>query len=394
MRGGQFWYNKPSQAAAGKAGEERMIRIEGKAASAVCFAEEPDATARADIVRLCNLELMRGRKIRIMPDVHANGDGSVTGFTMTLGEPVMLALEYGSGCGVLAARLDTEQVDLKKLDEICHQLPDGGGKRPEKPAYAYDFSPLRCFGATREAYARPVSLGCLGGGNHFIEVDRDEAGGLYLIVHNGLGGLARPVLRYYRLLALRRSGNALTADGRPSRPVRFSDLCLYGQEMADYLHDMKIMEDVCRVNRRWLADFITDRLGLTVSEYTDICHHYTDEEEGIVRHGAIAARAGQRVLIPVSAGEGCILGTGKGNPDWNFSAPHGAGRLLSRSAARQAISLEAYRESMKNVYSTTVCEENLDEAPAAYKPMAGIAAAIQDSVRIDQILRPVYNYKN
>lgn len=370
-----------------------MFAIEGRAVSAACFAGEIDDSAREDIRKLCDRELLRDRKICIMPDVHSNGDGSVTGFTMDLREPVILALEYGSGCGVLASRLETESVDLKRLDEACYALPDGRGKLPEQPAYFYDFTRLRCYEETRQAYENPVSLGCLGGGNHFIEMDRDEEGCLYLIVHNGLGSLARPVLRHYLLRAIEQSGNVAMENGRPAGPVGFSDTCLYGRDMEDYLHDMKIMEDVCRVNRRWITDFITVRAGLAVSEYTDICHHYTDEEDGIVRHGAIAAREGERVIIPVNAREGCILGTGMGNPDWNYSAPHGAGRLLSRSAARRKLRMEEYREAMKDVYSTSICEENLDEAPAAYKSMDMIAEQISDTVRIDCILRPVYNYK-
>lgn len=370
-----------------------MFVIQGRVADACCFTVEIEEEAREDIAGLCDFEPMRGRRICIMPDVHPNGDGSVTGFTMTLREPVILALEYGSGCGVLAARLETDPVDLKKLDEACYALPDGGGKRPGKPAYDYDFSQLRCYEELRRIYENPVSLGCLGGGNHFIEMDRDEEGSLYLIVHNGLGALARPVLRHYLLRAIRTSGNVSLVNGRPAGPVRFEDTCLYGKDMEDYLHDMKIMEDVCRKNRRWLAEFITDRAGIRAAEYTDICHHYTDETDSVVRHGAISAHEGERVLIPINAREGCILGTGRGNPDWNYSAPHGAGRLLSRRAARREISMEDYIGAMQDVYSTTVCEENLDEAPAAYKTMADIAAQILDTVSIDRILRPVYNYK-
>lgn len=455
-----------------------MIVIEGKYTEAVCYAEDIDERARRDIRALCDQPLLEGRQMRIMPDAHANGDGTLTGFTMLSKEPVILGLEYGSGCGVCCARLEipakefdnsdcmkddragsakaayserghksikedgrsmleqTEQIavavirneTLQRLDEICHEIPAHREDSLIEPAYKFDFSELRCYDAIREAYEWPTELGSLGGGNHFIELDRDEDGNYYLVVHNGLGGLSNPAVRYYRRMALQRAGKLLgpasetppltdprtapepasentTSRSEAAIPVNASygteaagapaleDTCLYGHDREDFLHDMRIFQEVCRINRTYIVDHIAGRMGFKISDYMDVCHHYTDEEDGIVRHGAIAARQGQRVIIPVNAREGCILGTGKGNPDWNCSAPHGGGRLYSRSAARRELSLEQYREDMKDVYTTSVSPRNLDEAPLAYRSMETIIREIEPSVHVDRILRPVYSYK-
>ena len=362
-----------------------MLILQGRYNHAWCFTDRIDDVTRTDLTRICGHPLMEGRRIRVMPDAHSNGDGSVTGFTMTLAEPVILALEYGSGCGVSCAKLNETGIDLQKLDAVCHEIPAGRNLLFE-PAFPFDFSRLCCYDRLKHYYEWPNSLGTLGGGNHFIELERDEEGSCYLTVHNGLGALSSPVLRFY-------SQKALKKAGKTREEACFEDSCLYGQDMADYLHDMHVMEEVCRMNRSYLTEFILGRMELSAAEFLDCCHHYTDETDGIIRHGAISAHEGERVIIPVNAREGCILGTGRGNPDWNYSAPHGGGRRLSRSAARKQLSMDQYRDAMKEVYSTTVCAENLDEAPQAYKSMDEILEATAGSVQAERILRPVYNYK-
>ena len=365
------------------------ISVQGMEAEAVCFTDRLDDVTERDLRQICGSALMRDRHIRIMPDVHANGDGSLTGFTMLSQEPVILKLEYGSGCGVACAELDLKSggpVDMQRLDSLCHEIPAGAGNGYFEPAYEYDFSVLRCFGHVSSHYEWPAALGTLGGGNHFIELDSDDDGRLYLVVHNGLGGLSRPVVNHYLDMVL-------AGTGRTVRQACMEETCLYGRERDDYLHDMKVFEDVCRVNRRYIIDHIVRGMGWEIADYLDICHHCTDESDGIVRHGAIAAHEGRRVIIPVNAGEGCILGTGRGDPDWNYSAPHGGGRLFSRTDAKRKLSMEQYRKSMQGVYTTTVADSNLDEAPAAYKTMDFITRAIRDTVEIDKIIRPVYSYK-
>ena len=364
-----------------------MVVIHGKAAGAICFAREIPDSARRDIAALCDHALLAGRNIRIMPDVHSNGNGTVTGFTMRGGEPEIMALEFDAGCGVSCARLNVSpaQVDFARLDAACHEIPAGRNRLIE-PAYSFDFSSLCCRRAIAHLLEWPVCLGSLGGGNHFIELDRDDDGGVYLVVHNGLGVLSGAAVRFYRDLALRQAGKTV-------ENAQLEDMLLYGSDREAYLHDMRVFVELCRVNRAYITELITDRMGWTATDSFDVCHHFTDERDGMIRHGAISARKGERVIIPVNAMEGSILGTGKGNPDWNFSAPHGGGRLRSRRAARQELSMDEYREAMKNVYTTTVCEGNLDEAPAAYRGMQEIAEAIRDTVDVERLLRPMYNYK-
>ena len=369
---------------------QKEIMIRGSAAEAVCFANYLDQSAKNDLKKICDSELMKDRHIRVMPDVHSNGDGTVTGFTMGFKEPVILKLEYGSGCGVACARLDLTagraSVDMQKLDDLCHEIPASTGDMYLEPAYEYDFTDLKCYADLREFFEWPVCLGVLGGGNHFIELDLDAEDHLYLLVHNGLGQLSGPVVHHYYQKILR-------TTGKKRKELDMEETCLYGKEREDYLSDMKVMEDVCRVNRRYIINTILQGMGWECDDYLDICHHYSDEEDGIVRHGAISAHKGKKVIIPVSSGSGCILGTGKGNPDWNYSAPHGGGRRCSRTVAKQELSMDDYRRSMQDVYSTTVSEGNLDEAPAAYKPMNEIIETIKDTVDIDRIIRPVYSYK-
>ena len=365
-----------------------MIVINGKATSATCFALQIPETASRDIHALCDYELLRGRKLRIMPDVHSNGDGTVTGFTMSGGEPVILALEYGSGCGVSCTQLNAwkDQIDFSRLDAACHEIPAGKGDMYIEPAYSYDFSSLYCRNGISRFLEWPVCLGSLGGGNHFIELDCDEDGQIYLVVHNGLGLLSGAALRYYKNKALKQSG-------KTTGNVGIEDMLLYGRDSEEYLHDMHVFEDLCRVNRAYMTNLIVERMGWTITDSFDCCHHYTSEKDDIIRHGAISAHKDERVIIPVNAADGCILGRGKGNPDWNYSAPHGGGRLFSRTAARRELSMEEYRNALKDVFSTTICPGNLDEAPAAYRCMAEIAESVRDTVEIEHILRPVYNYK-
>ena len=373
-----------------------MNQIKGKITEAICYTDIMDKEAYESLKTLCDHELFKDRHIRIMPDVHANGDGTVTGFTMIHREPIILGIELGSGCGVSLAALeipgsglingpDEPEPDYQKLDEVCHEIPTGKNTFWE-PAFDFDFSRLNCYKAISHVYEWPGMLGCLGGGNHFIEMDRDDEGHFYLVVHNGLGSLSRPAVEYYLDAALRKAGKTRT-------DACLEDTCLYGKEMADFLHDMALFVELCKINRKYMTEFIVSRMGYHITGYTDICHHIIDQSDNIIRHGAIAARPGEKVVIPINARDGCILGTGKGNPEWNYSAPHGAGRRLSRREAREKLDMETYNDAMKDVHTSSVHLDNLDEAPDAYKPIKSIINAVRDSVEIEQIIRPVYNYK-
>ena len=363
-----------------------MFEIKGRKSTAICYSKTIRDRAVMDIRAICDHDFTENRRIRIMPDVHPNGDGTVTGFTTTLGEPLVLGLEYPSGCGVSCAKINAAVLDLPKLDQVCRQFPASRDEFLIVPAFDYGFSVLRCYEHVRPYYLWPTSLGTLGGGNHFIELDRDDEGGLYLVVHNGLGRLGSPVLRHYRDLALRKTGKV-------GGEVELEDTFLFGQDMEDYIHDMDIIVDACRKNRRYIIDSIISDMGWKELDFFDTCHHCISKEDGVIRHGAVSAHKGERVIIPVNAKDGTILGTGKGNEEWNFSAPHGGGRVYSRSEAFENLDIEGYRSSMDGIYSTSVSEVNLDEAPLAYKRMDEILQTIEDSVDVQRILKPVFNYK-
>lgn len=323
-----------------------------------------------------------------MPDCHPNGDGTLTGFTMTSGEDVVLGLEDDSGCGVSYAKLNLKKqdVDFDALDKACHKIPAGRGRFYLRPAYEFDFSRLRCYEAIKKNYAYPIYLGILGGGNHFIELDEDEEGSLYLIVHNGLGMYSGPAVDYYKELALKKSG---FVGDKP----RLEDAVIRGKDKEDFLFDMAIFEELCAINRAYITDTIVNAMGWEVLEKEDICHHFTSKKDGVIRHGAISAHKGEKILIPVNARQGCLLGKGKGNPDWNYSAPHGGGRLYSRKQARDAFSMEDYKKQMEGIVSSTVFQENIDEIPSAYRELRNILSAVEDTMEVEHILHPLYNYK-
>ncbi|MCR5491215.1 MAG: RtcB family protein, partial [Bacilli bacterium] len=326
-----------------------------------------------------------GRKIALMPDCHANGNGTLTGFTMTGGDSVILGLEEGAGCGVTSFRLDAkkEDIDFPRLDDVCHEIPAGKGEGYVEPAYPYDFSVLRCYEAIKRAYIWPVCLGSLGGGNHFIELDEGEAGALYLIVHNGLGLLSSPAWDFYL-------NKALKSAGKTKENATLSDTEIRGKDKEDFLFDMAFFVRLCSYNRFYMGEYIAKKMGWKILDSIDICHHYQSERDGIIRHGAVSAHKGEKVVIPVNAKEGCIMGVGKGNPDWNYSAPHGGGRLYSRKKAVEAFAFEQYQDLMQGVYTSSVKEGNLDEIPLAYRKLNDIVEAIQDSVEVTEILRPLF----
>lgn len=399
-----------------------MFEIRGKVNTAVCYAKVVEEEAIEQIRRMCDYPMTEGSRIRIMPDVHA-GSGCTIGTTMTIiDKAVPNVVGVDIGCGMYTVRLGEAEIDFEKLDAAAHYIPSGlnvWDGRVEK----FDLTGLRCYRELKDAGRLERSLGTLGGGNHFIEVDRASDGTNYLVIHSGSRNLGKQVALLYQKLAVdlnkgigawleardeiirtykeqgRRSEiqkalKQLKWDQENLEPTIPADLCwLYGKYLDDYLHDVEICQAFARRSREKMAEILMERSGLTGEESFHTIHNYIDTEEMILRKGAIAAHAGEKVLIPINMRDGSVLAIGKGNPEWNYSAPHGAGRIMSRTAAKNTLSMDEYRETMKGVYTTSVNDNTLDEAPMAYKSLDDIIDVIRDSVDVVDILRPVYNFK-
>ena len=399
-----------------------MFEIRGKVNTAVCYAKVVEEEAIEQIRRMCDYPMTEGSRIRIMPDVHA-GSGCTIGTTMTIiDKAVPNVVGVDIGCGMYTVRLGEAEIDFEKLDAAAHYIPSGlnvWDGRVEK----FDLTGLRCYRELKDAGRLERSLGTLGGGNHFIEVDRASDGTNYLVIHSGSRNLGKQVALLYQKLAVdlnkgigawleardeiirtykeqgRRSEiqkalKQLKWDKENLEPTIPADLCwLYGKYLDDYLHDVEICQAFARRSREKMAEILMERSGLTGEESFHTIHNYIDTEEMILRKGAIAAHAGEKVLIPINMRDGSVLAIGKGNPEWNYSAPHGAGRIMSRTAAKNTLSMDEYRETMKGVYTTSVNDNTLDEAPMAYKSLDDIIDVIRDSVDVVDILRPVYNFK-
>ena len=399
-----------------------MFEIRGKVNTAVCYAKVVEEEAIEQIRRMCDYPMTEGSRIRIMPDVHA-GAGCTIGTTMTIiDKAVPNVVGVDIGCGMYTVRLLEAEIDFEKLDAAAHYIPSGfnvWNGRIEK----FDLTGLRCYRELENAGRLERSLGTLGGGNHFIEVDRASDGTNYLVIHSGSRNLGKQVALLYQKLAVdlnkgigayleardeiirtykeqgRRSEiqkalKQLKWDRENLEPTIPADLCwLYGKYLDDYLHDVEICQAFARRSREKMAEILMERAGLTGEDAFHTIHNYIDTEEMILRKGAIAAHEGEKVLIPINMRDGSVLAVGKGNPEWNFSAPHGAGRIMSRTAAKNTLSMDEYRETMKGVYTTSVNNSTLDEAPMAYKSLDDIIDVIRDSVDVVDILRPVYNFK-
>ena len=398
------------------------MEIRGRCGVAIAYAKVIEDEAVAQIRRMCDYEFTEGVSIRIMPDVHW-GKGCTIGTTMTVRDKVVPNLVgVDIGCGMYTVDIGKEEIDLARFDEAAHYVPSGRNLwdgRQEK----FDLLGLRCYRALKDTKRIARSLGTLGGGNHFIEIDRSADGTNYLVIHTGSRNLGKQVAEYYQNIAidlshgkdeLFRARDELIrrykAEGRRSELQEAlkdlnrafqakaaeipADLAfLFGSYLEDYLHDIEICQDFARRNREVLARILLERTGLTAGDAFHTIHNYIDTEERILRKGAIAAHAGERVLIPINMRDGSILAVGRGEPDWNYSAPHGAGRLMSRTAAKENLSMDEFRETMADVYTTAVNENTLDEAPMAYKALADIIDVIEDSVDVIEVLKPIYNFK-
>lgn len=397
-----------------------MFEIKGNISAALCYAKVVEEEAIEQIRRMCDYQFTEGSKIRIMPDVHA-GKGCTIGTTMTITDkavPNIVGVDIG--CGMYTVDLGKADIDFEKLDEAAHFVPSGRNIWEGRQEH-FDLMELRCFRSLKKTKWLERSIGTLGGGNHFIEVDQSRDGTKYLVIHTGSRNLGKQVADLYQQLAVDLNKGKETyfaqrdaiiaeykAEGRrkeiqaaldaiswnrreASMP---EDLCfLYGTWFEDYLHDVEICQRFAKRNREKIAKVLLERTGMGGSGGFHTVHNYIDTEEMILRKGAIAAHEGEKVLIPINMRDGSVLAVGKGNPDWNFSAPHGAGRLMSRTKAKLSLNMDQYKNSMEGIYTTSVNEATLDEAPMAYKSLDDIIDVIRESVDVIEVLKPVYNFK-
>ena len=399
-----------------------MLEIKGKVNTAICYAKVIEDEAINQIRRMCDYDMTAGSKIRIMPDVHA-GKGCTIGTTMTIvDKAVPNVVGVDIGCGMYTVNLGKGEIDFEKLDEACHFIPSGMNVwegRQER----FDLTKLQCYRNLKDTRRLERSLGTLGGGNHFIEVDEAEDGIKYLIIHSGSRNLGKQVAELYQKLAVdlnrgygeyfekrdeiirtyKEQGRRKEIQGAlkelhfqvyESQPSMPDDLCyLSGKYLEDYLHDVVICQSFARRSREKMAEIILERTGMTGADGFHTIHNYIDTDEMILRKGAIAAHKGEKVLIPINMRDGSVLAVGKGNPEWNYSAPHGAGRIMSRTKAKNELSLDQYKEEMAGVYTTSVNENTLDEAPMAYKSLEDIIDVIRESVDVIDVMKPIYNFK-
>lgn len=363
-----------------------MFEIEGKYTKARVFTDKLENSAIGQLKTLCDQEFTEGSIIRIMPDAHA-GAGCVVGTTMTIGDYVVPNLVgVDIGCGMEAIRLEKPRLDFLKLDKVIRQkVPSGFSCRSTAHRFIDNcrIDELSCAKAVVNDKAKN-SIGSLGGGNHFIEVDQDpESGEYWLIIHSGSRNIGHSVASFHQQLAI---------DSRPEN-VPHTLAFLSGDRMRNYLQDMEIMQEYAHWNRRAIADEILKGMKWEEADSFSIIHNYIDGGDRILRKGAVSAKKGERLLIPMNMRDGSVICEGLGNEDWNCSGPHGAGRLYSRTDAKDRLTLSSFKESMQGIYSSCISRKTIDESPAAYKPMDQILDRIVDSVKIVRSLKPVYNFK-
>ena len=387
-----------------------MITIYGKYTNVTVYTVENELYALEEYARkqlqmICNHPSVEGSSVKVMPDVHPGKVGTI-GLTMTVGDSILPSLVgVDIGCGMTLAKVKTKGLQFQQLDTVIRKnVPVGPRIREKEHKYAdkIDLSELRC---SKGINARKASrsVGTLGGGNHFIEVDKDDEGSVFLVVHSGSRHLGMEVADYY--LRTGQKEMQMKKQGYAS----YEMTCLTGELMEDYLHDIKIIQEFARLNRDAIIDSIVTGMKWKVEDTFTCIHNYVDfsnvtsrvdseivsevDKKPILRKGAISAREGERVIIPINMRDGIILGTGLGNPDWNYSAPHGAGRIYKRSEVAEHHTVSDFKKAMKGIYSICINKDTLDESPFAYRGIEDIAAVIKDTVKIAKIIKPVYNYK-
>ena len=397
-----------------------MIGLNGKYNSATVYTDLIDQGAVAQIIELCDQPMSEGARIRIMPDVHA-GAGCTIGTTMTITDKVVPNIVgVDIGCGMETVKLKEKHIELQKLDKLIYEkIPSGFAVRSKVHRYSekIDLTELYCYEKINADRAL-ASIGTLGGGNHFIEADKGEDGSIYIVIHSGSRHLGVETAKYYQNEAYRRLNKCsdkevseligrLKAEGRQkqikaelkklenTKTTSVPKHLAYceGELFEQYIHDMKIVQQFAMLNRQAMMDEIIKGMHLHVTEQFTTIHNYIDTENMILRKGAVSAQAGEKLLIPINMRDGSLICVGKGNPEWNFSAPHGAGRLFSRSQAKQSFTVSEFKKQMQGIYTTSVSEQTLDECPMAYKSLDDIAGNIGDTADIIEVIKPIYNFK-
>jgi len=365
-----------------------MIELKGKYACATVFTDVVDQESISQVIALLNQPYAQGSRIRMMPDIHA-GAGCTIGTTMTVTDklcPNLVGVDIG--CGMETVRIRERHIEPQQLDKLIRrEIPSGFAIRSQPHRYAkqIDLEALHCAKQV-DLLRAEKSIGTLGGGNHFIEANRDEDGSLYIVVHSGSRHLGLQIANFYQ----NEGYKALAERGiHIPKPLAYVD----GNLMEAYLADMKLAQEFAQLNRKAMMDIIIKGMGLHVEEQFTTVHNYIDTEQMILRKGAVAANAGQKLLIPINMRDGSLICLGKGNEDWNCSAPHGAGRLMSRSAAKETFTVSEYKKQMEGIYTTSVSRGTLDECPMAYKAMADIVDNIGPTADILAVIKPIYNFK-
>ena len=399
-----------------------MVEIKGQYNTAICYTDELDESAARQIKAVCDQVEFSGCKIRIMPDVHA-GMGCCIGTSMTISDkivPGMVGVDIG--CGMETVEIAEREIDFEKLDELIRkEIPYGREVREIHHPFNYEIAlkELRCAPNVNIDRARR-SIGTLGGGNHFIEVDRAEDGRLFIVVHSGSRHIGNEVAKHYQEQAYKDLGGSSTAQvkavikqlkeegrareiegtvkrlkaesaGKVTVPKELAYVT--GQLFDDYIHDMKLIQEFAVLNRKAMMEVILTGMELTRADTFTTIHNYIDTDVMVLRKGAVSAKAGEKLLIPINMRDGSLICVGKGNEDWNCSSPHGAGRLMSRTAAKRDLSMDEYRAEMEGVFTTCVVEDTLDEAPMAYKSIDEIVRQIGPTADIVERIKPIYNFK-
>ena len=388
------------------------------------FTSNIEESAKEQIDKILSIESFKENKIRIMPDVHA-GTGCVVGFTAKLQDKIIPnIIGVDIGCGMKLVELGDIDIDFQKLDKVIQDnIPSGFNTHDRRICKFKDLENLYCYRELKDAKRLHRSLGTLGGGNHFIEVDKDDENNKYLIIHTGSRNLGKQVADYYQQLAIdlckgkdelfKKKNEIIKKYKEQNRKQDIQnaiqnlysefkekelkipkELCYLTDEYVEqYLHDMKICQEFAELNRDLIAEIILDKMNWECISTFNTIHNYINFDDGVMRKGAISAHKGEKLLIPLNMKDGCIIGIGKGNPDWNYSAPHGAGRAMSRKQAKETLSFQEFQNTMKDIYSTTVVLNTLDEAPMAYKSIDEIIDNIKDTVEIQKRIFPIYNFK-
>ena len=393
--------------------------IKGKYNNAKVFTDLIEDSSIEQLKTICDMEIFKDNQIRIMPDVHS-GKGCTIGTTMTIKDKIIPNLVgVDIGCGMDVVQIKEKSIDFKMLDDLIHkEIPSGRNCRNNIHTYAdeIDLTNLRCkehIDINRALY----SIGSLGGGNHFIEVDKDDEGNIYIVIHSGSRHLGKEVAEYYQKLAYetlikenkekvdkiietyKREGkqslisNAIVKAKKEIKNITLDMAYLVGKNFDNYIHDMKIVQKFAVLNRKAMIDVIIKGMNLNVVDAFTCIHNYIDTDSMIMRKGAVSAKAGEKILIPINMRDGSLICLGKGNEDWNCSAPHGAGRVLSRMKAKETLTMKEFKKEMEGIYSTSINASTLDESPMAYKSIDDIVKYISPTVDIVKHIKPIYNFK-